>query len=96
MSRLSIVLLFIHLAGLASLKSQEASEAEIYLITCGPGTETYSIYGHTALRIVIPPQNSDFVYNWGVFDFSTPNFAWTFAKGRLEYMLGVITESYTT
>jgi hypothetical protein len=27
------------------------------------------------------------VYNWGVFDFSTPNFAWKFAKGRLEYML---------
>lgn len=89
MSRLAIVLLFILLSGLTSLKSQEASEAEIYLITCGPGTETYSIYGHTALRIVIPSNDSDLVYNWGVFDFSTPNFAWKFAKGRLEYMLGV-------
>ncbi|MBW6502004.1 MAG: DUF4105 domain-containing protein [Bacteroidales bacterium] len=89
MSRLSIVLLFIFLSGLTRLKSQEASEAEIYLITCGPGTETYSIYGHTALRIVIPSKDSDLVYNWGVFDFSTPNFAWKFAKGRLEYMLGV-------
>jgi hypothetical protein len=27
------------------------------------------------------------VYNWGVFDFSTPNFAWKFAQGRLNYML---------
>jgi hypothetical protein len=27
-------------------------------------------------------------YNWGVFDFSTPNFAWKFAKGKLNYMLG--------
>jgi hypothetical protein len=27
------------------------------------------------------------VYNWGVFDFSTPNFAWKFAKGRLNYLL---------
>jgi hypothetical protein len=89
MSRLLIVLLFTLLSGLTYLKSQEASEAEIYLITCGPGTETYSIYGHTALRIVIPSQGSDLVYNWGVFDFSTPNFAWKFAKGRLEYMLGV-------
>ena len=59
----------------------------MYLITCNPGTETYSHYGHSALRIVIPEKNSDLVYNWGVFDFSTPNFAWKFAKGRLEYML---------
>jgi hypothetical protein len=58
-------------------------------LTCGPGTETYSIYGHSAIRIVISGNSSDNVYNWGVFDFSTPNFAWKFAKGRLEYMLGV-------
>lgn len=61
---------------------------EVYLITCGPGTETYSIYGHTALRIVMPDDQSDIVYNWGLFDFSTPNFAWKFAKGRLDYVLG--------
>ena len=42
------------------------------------------------LRIVIPERNSDLVYNWGVFDFATPNFVWKFAKGRLDYKLGVI------
>jgi hypothetical protein len=62
---------------------------EVFLITCGPGTETYSVYGHSALRIVIPGDKSDAVYNWGVFDFSTPNFAWKFASGRLDYSLGV-------
>ena len=31
------------------------------------------------------------VYNWGVFDFNTTNFAWKFAKGRLDYFLGVET-----
>lgn len=51
--------------------------------------ETYSIYGHSALRIVIPEKKSDMVYNWGVFDFSTTNFAWKFAKGRLDYLLDV-------
>ena len=70
------------------ISSQEKPEAEVYLLTCGPGTETYSVYGHSALRIVIPAKNSDTVYNWGVFDFSTPHFAWEFAKGRLDYMLG--------
>jgi hypothetical protein len=72
-----------------ALQSQEMPQAEIYLITCGPGTETYSMYGHSALRIVIPEKKSDLVYNWGVFDFGTPNFVWKFAKGRLNYSLGV-------
>ena len=71
------------------LISQEIPQAEVYLITCGPGTEIYSVYGHSALRIVIPEKKIDTVYNWGVFDFATPNFAWKFAKGRLNYMLGV-------
>jgi len=71
------------------LVSQEIPQAEVYLITCGPGTEIYSVYGHSALRIVIPEKKIDTVYNWGVFDFATPNFAWKFAKGRLNYMLGV-------
>jgi heme/copper-type cytochrome/quinol oxidase subunit 4 len=72
---------------LPGLKSQPASDTTVYLLTCGPGTDTYSIYGHSALRIVIPESKSDIVYNWGVFDFETPNFAWKFAKGRLDYML---------
>jgi hypothetical protein len=72
-----------------ALAAQEAPVAELYLLTCGPGTETYSIYGHSALRVVIPAKNSDMVYNWGVFDFATSNFAWKFAKGRLKYSLGV-------
>jgi len=71
------------------LISQEVPKAEVYLLTCGPGTEIYSVYGHSALRIVVPERNSDIVYNWGVFDFSTPNFAWRFARGRLDYSLGV-------
>ena len=69
--------------------SQADADTSVFLITCGPGTETYSIYGHSALRIVIPQKEIDDVYNWGVFDFNTPNFAWKFAKGRLDYMLGV-------
>ena len=67
--------------------SQSSADTIVYLLTCGAGTETYSIYGHSALRVVIPEKKIDTVYNWGVFDFSTPNFAWKFAKGRLDYMV---------
>jgi len=83
---ITIVILF---SGFLNLFSQTNSEVEVFLVTCGPGTETYSIYGHSALRIIIPEEESDLAYNWGVFDFATSNFAWKFAKGRLEYMLGV-------
>ena len=67
--------------------AQKGNDTIIYLLTCNPGTETYSIYGHSALRIVNESNQTDIVYNWGVFDFNTPNFAWKFAKGRLDYML---------
>jgi hypothetical protein len=65
--------------------SQSSNDTTAYLLTCGPGTETYSVYGHSALRIVMAEKHIDTVYNWGVFDFNAPNFVWKFAKGRLDY-----------
>ena len=70
------------------LEAQSADSADVYLITCAPGTASYSIYGHTALRISMQSTQFDMVYNWGIFDFSTPNFVYRFAKGKLDYMLG--------
>ena len=86
--KLKYLILLLLLLG-QEIISQEVPSADIYLLTCGPGTETYSVYGHSALRIVIPEKNSDVVYNWGVFDFATPHFVWKFAKGRLDYSLGI-------
>jgi hypothetical protein len=87
MKRVLIIISFLILLCHQEVVSQSGNDTVVYLITCGPGTETYSIYGHSALRIVIPEKNSDLVYNWGVFDFNTTNFAWKFAKGRLDYLL---------
>jgi hypothetical protein len=64
---------------------QNTADTSVFLITCGPGTETYSIYGHSALRVIISSEKYDSVYNWGIFDFGAPNFAWNFAKGKLAY-----------
>jgi hypothetical protein len=88
MKKKLILSLLLSLIYLPCVFSQQAKDTTVYLLTCGPGTETYSIYGHSALRVVIPEKNSDVVYNWGVFAFNTPNFAWNFAKGRLAYNLG--------
>jgi len=87
--RRQLIFLLLFILTWPVLRSQETQQAELYLLTCGPGTETYSVYGHSALRIVIPSSGMDNVYNWGVFDFATPNFVWKFAKGRLDYSLGV-------
>jgi len=67
----------------------QPSGTEVYFITCSPGSESYSMYGHSALRLVDTVSGTDLVYNWGVFDFTTPNFTYKFARGRLDYMLGV-------
>jgi hypothetical protein len=89
MKKAVILIAVLMSSGLRSVSSGAVNDTLVSLVTCGTGTETYSIYGHSALRVVIPAAKRDWVYNWGVFDFATPNFAWKFAKGRLDYMLAV-------
>ncbi|KUJ63770.1 hypothetical protein AR687_00855 [Flavobacteriaceae bacterium CRH] len=69
-----------------------SKEAKISVITCGLGNETYSYFGHTAIRVADPVNNIDVVYNYGAFDFRTPNFVAKFTKGDLQYF--VITHSF--
>lgn len=64
-----------------------SNNAEISLLTCGTGDQLYSIYGHTALRINDPEKGVDVVYNYGTFDFTTPNFYGKFVKGDLQYFV---------
>lgn len=59
------------------------------LITCSGGSELYSTFGHSALRVVDSARNQDIVFNFGLFDFNTPNFYLKFTQGKLNYMLGV-------
>ena len=58
-------------------------------MTCGLGNETYSYFGHTGIRVLDPVNNFDVVYNYGTFDFRTPNFVLKFAKGDLQYFATV-------
>ena len=88
MKRIILLAALFSLLFTSGLEAQSADSADIYMITCAPGTASYSIYGHTALRITMRNAPFDMVYNWGIFDFSTPNFVYRFAKGKLDYMLG--------
>ena len=89
MKKVLLILSILLSLNVHNICSQSGNDTLVYLLTCGTGTETYSIYGHSAIRVIYPEKNLDLVYNWGVFDFETPNFAWKFAKGRLDYMLSV-------
>ena len=62
-----------------------SDQSQVSVITCGLGNETYSYFGHTAIRIQDTVKNIDVVYNYGAFDFGTPNFVMKFAKGDLQY-----------
>ena len=66
-----------------------SENAEISVLTCGTANEMHTLFGHTALRIKDVDQNLDVVYNWGMFDFRTPNFLSKFVKGNLLYYLDV-------
>ncbi|WP_162304434.1 lipoprotein N-acyltransferase Lnb domain-containing protein [Maribellus luteus] len=66
-----------------------SSCAEISVITCSPGNESYSVYGHSAIRVKDLSLNYDMVFNYGIFDFNSSNFLYRFAKGETDYLLGV-------
>lgn len=63
--------------------------AEISILTIGPGAELYDKFGHSAFRVKDPESGTDVVFNYGVYDFNTPNFYTKFARGKLLYELGV-------
>lgn len=63
--------------------------AMVSLLTCSPGSELYSKFGHSAIRVYDPYAGIDIVYNYGLFDFNTPNFYLKFVRGKLPYQLGV-------
>lgn len=65
-------------------------QAQVSVITCGPGQEeVYTAFGHSAIRVADPVNRIDYAYNYGVFDFSQPNFYLNYTKGLLLFKLGV-------
>ncbi len=87
-----ILFLLLALLGFQILQAQSETqlteESVISLLTCGPGDELYSTFGHSAIRVK-DPAYGDIVFNYGTFSFDQPNFYLRFARGRLLYRLSV-------
>jgi hypothetical protein len=72
-----------------SSNAQDSSRLRVSLLTCSPGEELYSIFGHSAIRIIDSNSVTDYVFNYGTFDFDDPNFYIKFVKGKLLYFISI-------
>lgn len=84
-----IFLFFAFIIGQISFSQnhQLSQNTTISILTCGRGSELYSTFGHTALRIKDEVNQLDVVYNYGMFDFRDENFYLKFVKGDLQYFM---------
>ncbi len=102
MKRLSVFFISICLAVLSSLttSAQERAGSDaaqpagtdsivVSLLTCSPGNEVWSLYGHTAIRFQMPARGLDLAVNYGMFNFGQKNFVLRFVFGLTDYEMGI-------
>jgi hypothetical protein len=64
-------------------------ELSVVLVTMGQGDMVWERFGHNALWIRDPASGTDWVFNYGMFDFHAPGYWGRFVKGNWLYQLGV-------
>ncbi len=96
MNRLPTLLLLLVLLGCAEgaraaavQMPDDLDQVDVSLLTIGRGHQIWALYGHTILRVHDRASRRDWNFNWGIFDFNDPAFAWNFYKGDMNYMVVV-------
>ena len=87
MKKLAVIFFVSLLASMVSF-GQDSCRLRISLLTCSPGAELYSTFGHTAIRVEDSLNNRDLIFNYGTFEFG-PDFYSKFVRGKLLYYLSV-------
>ena len=72
-----------------SAQAQDTSRLRISLLTCTPGEELYSTFGHSAYRVIDSNSLADIVYNYGTFNFNDEGFYLKFIRGKLLYYVSI-------
>ena len=85
LKRIQLFLIFIFAHLHICTFAQDSSHIRVSLLTCTPGNELYSIFGHSALRVTDSSSVSDIVFNYGTFNFDDPGFYIKFIRGKLLY-----------
>lgn len=83
--------------GMVTDPIDSADSIELSLLTCGPGKEVYSQYGHTAVRVHLfyvhnggALYERDLVFNYGMFSSRQPYFVPRFVFGLTDYKVDVV------
>ncbi|RYG69798.1 DUF4105 domain-containing protein [archaeon] len=83
-----LTLLLLLCCSLPVAAQDTACPLRITLLTCAPGAELYSTFGHTAIRVQDGRTGEDRVYNYGTFEFGD-DFYMKFVRGKLPYFLSI-------
>lgn len=91
MRKLILAILFCYttIAGANTITLSDS--ARVQLLTCTPGNEVWSKYGHTAIRIIDTQKQLDIIFNYGIFNLMTDDFYAKFVRGETYYQLGIDT-----
>ena len=68
---------------------EDKNRYKMSILSIGEGPSLVDAFGHTAIRVKDEELKNDVVFNFGVYDFNSPNFYSNFVKGRPEYKLGI-------
>jgi Domain of unknown function (DUF4105) len=80
-----LTLLFIFHFSFTSFSQANSCQMRISLLTCGPGEDLYSTWGHTGIRFIDTARQADVVFNYGMFDDTDPLFYAKFTRGIMMY-----------
>lgn len=86
--QLTLLVSFLFFITLQAQPNILSNEAEISVLTVGPGNDLNDAFGHSAFRILDRKNKIDEVYGYGEFNFNAPNFYLKFAQGKLNYSIG--------
>lgn len=87
---MKISLILFSLLTCLSLSAQYAKlsdQAEVSLITVGPGPTLVDCFGHSAFRVKDPALDLDKAYNYGIYDSDGESFYLKFASGTADYIV---------
>lgn len=87
MKRCTLLVFLVFSYSLPAQVRQLSAEAELSVITVGPGPEYNDCFGHSAFRLRDPLSGIDLAYNYGTFNTNEPGFYKRFALGIQEYYL---------
>lgn len=74
-----------------SLQASQYQPIKVSLITFYPGDEIFEVFGHS--EILVTKGSDSYYFNYGVFDFNSPNFMMRYAKGETDYMCDIMPPS---